>query len=174
MGMDPVTIGLGAMALGTVLSAGSQLKAGDEADAAGKYNQAALNTQANNEEAASQRQAIDKRRQAALASSRAQAVAAASGGGASDTTVVNTIADIEGQGEFQALSDLYNGAERGSQLRQQGAMARYEGRQAQKASRVQAATTVLSGASSMFTKYNSPVKGADPNGITWDNSRYYG
>ncbi len=61
--------------------------------------------------ASAQRAAGEERRDARYLSSRARAVAAASGAGASDPTVVNLLADIEAEGEYNALARMYEGEE---------------------------------------------------------------
>lgn len=71
--------------------------------------------------AASQRNAHEEKRQADLAASRALAVAAASGGGVSDPTVVDTLVRIRGEGALRASVALYEGEERGRQIRLAGA-----------------------------------------------------
>lgn len=64
---------------------------------------------AGTERASSQREAIEERRLARLASSRALAVAAAGGGGASDPTVINRMADLHAEGEYNAMTAMFEG-----------------------------------------------------------------
>ena len=92
-------------------AAGTLMSANEEADAlhAGRFNQFLtgvyrsqdLKRAADEQRAAGQRKAFELGRNKDLTLSTARARAAASGGGAQDTSVVNTMAGIEAQGEFQ-------------------------------------------------------------------------
>lgn len=106
------------------------------------------------ERATSQRQSIEERRQAELASSRALALAAASGGGADDPTVVNTIADIEGEGEYRALTALYNGDQSARGMEDEAAARRKEAKNIKRASIFKAVGSVLSAGSSLMDRYD--------------------
>lgn len=94
--------------IGSLLAAGGTIYSGIQ-------NQQAANTQAKQmqrkgeqEVAIAQRKAIASRREKQQALGRAQAVAAASGGGTGDT-VSDIMSGIERQGEYNALTDMYNG-----------------------------------------------------------------
>ncbi len=140
-------------AAGTVISTVGQLQQGKAAkqDA---YNQAAqLDTEGNAAKADAQRQAIDERRLAARASSRALAVAAASGAGALDPTVQTITSRIEGEGEYRALSRLYNGDTEAANLQAQAEATRRTGNARQTASRYAATSTVLSSGVDLANKY---------------------
>lgn len=133
---------------GGILGAYGSIQQGkiDQANAAIRAGQLAEN--ANAVEAASQREAIKAKREAKYLESRAQAVAAASGAGAADPTVQNIMDRIEAEGEYNALTALYNGKTRARDMRLEGAVALQEGENAVKSSRLNALTSVLSGASS--------------------------
>lgn len=148
---DPVT--LGAMAFSTILSASGQIAAGNTANNAAKYNAAAEQTYGTQQFAASQRSAFQERRKTDYTLSRAQAVAASSGGGATDPTVVNLEGGIKAQGEYNAMTALYQGQEAERQANTQAGLDLYQGKQAQKAGYIKGATTLLSGGSSLFDKY---------------------
>lgn len=145
---------LPAMAIaGAALSAGGTIVgANNEAkELRSEANQ--LDANAGQERAVSQRRAIEEKRQSRLAASRALAVAAASGGGASDPTVVNAIANLEGEGEYRALSSLYEGNVAGDDLERQAAARRREAKNTKKASLFKAGSTILGAGSSMFDRY---------------------
>jgi len=127
---------------GTILGARSEAKAL-------KKEAAQLEVQAGTERAISQRSAMEERRQARLVASRGVAVAAASGGGVDDPTVVNLLADIEGEGEYRALTALYNGEEEARGLEGQAKARRKEAKNVKRASYFKAASTILSSASGM-------------------------
>lgn len=124
-----------------------------------------LRQQAGQAIAASQRVADEQRRQARLVQSRTIAVVAAGGGGVSDPTIVNMLARTAGEGVYRANVALYGGEERARLLNMQAQAADYEGRtgrimgdQLAKAAQIQGAASVLSGASSLYEKYNSMPK----------------
>jgi hypothetical protein len=94
-----------------------------------------------------------ERKKAKNLMSRARAVAAASGAGASDPTVTNLMADIDTQGEVNYLNALYSGDTTARGLRTGAATARRTGKAAQSASRINAASTGLGGATSWYAKY---------------------
>jgi hypothetical protein len=143
---------------GAVIQAKGQKEAGDAAKA-DAYNQAAqLDDEANASKADAQRQAIDERRMAARASSRALAVSAASGAGALDPSVATITSNIEGEGEYRALSRLYNGDAEASNLQQQAAATRNMGNAKKTASRYAATSTILSSGSDLYSKYGATPK----------------
>lgn len=124
---------------GTVVSA-----VGAKASAA---NTAAQETAAGEAaKATSQRVAYNQGRNTAYVESRAKAYAAASGGSSTDPSVVTDLAQIGSQGEYQRLSALYSGdtSAAGDQLEANAATS--EGNS-------KAISTVLSGASSLASKY---------------------
>ena len=88
-----------------------------------------------------------------MASSRALAIAAASGAGADDPTVVNAIADIEGEGEYRALTALYEGNVAGDDLERQAKARRREAKSVKKQSYFKAAGTILGAGASLADRY---------------------
>ena len=143
-----------AMAIGgKVLKAGGSILGGFQADKVAKADAEQLRTQAGQERAASQREAMEERRQARLLASRGLAVAAASGGGADDPSVVNALADIEGEGEYRALTALYEGESEGRGLENQARARRAEGRNAKIAGLIGGAASLLDAGSSLKERY---------------------
>lgn len=143
-------IPMAAVAASTALSAVGKAKAGISAKRAAYKEAAQLDARAKTTRASATRDAIEQRRQAQLLESRALAVAAAGGGGASDQNVTKTISDIAGEGEYRALTDMYNGNESALGDEAQAEATRSAGRQAKTAGWLGAATTVLDGASKMW------------------------
>ncbi len=172
---------------GTVLTAASFLGAGEaEADIgearlaaaerekeAREFEADQLETLAKQEFAASQREALEERRQANIQASRALAVAAASGAGAGDPTVIDIIANLQGEGAYRAGLALYEGEERqrltqleARERRFAGASALAEGQAELQAGKTrkrgrqfQAVSTIFSGASNfLLGKYGTPGK----------------
>lgn len=169
-----------AMIGGTLLSASGQSQAGREEQKRLGFEASQLEQGAGQDRAASQRRAIEERRQARLVQSRAQAVAAASGAGALDADVVRNIADIEGEGEYRALTALYEGEDSAVGKETQAKMNRYQGRAARRAGNIAAMSTILQGASSMNSRYGGGSQAAS-NPITainrsggWSSTPYSG
>lgn len=106
-------------------------------------------------QAESQREAIYERKKANYAQSRALALAAASGGGVDNPTVQNLLGDIEEQGDYNVLASLYSGDTDAELANLSAAATRREGRAYKRASYLNAGSTLLSGASSFYSKYNA-------------------
>jgi hypothetical protein len=115
--------------------------------AVGEANQMRL--RANTVQAQSQHAAIEERRQADLVHSRARVVAASSGGSTSDATVVGILGDIDAEGEYRAMSQLWNGDEEALGLRYGADIKEREGQAALEAGMLGAASTVAGGSMSM-------------------------
>lgn len=133
------------------LSALGTLAAGNSAEKAANFEASQLQRNAGLARAASQRAAIEERRKADLVSSRALAVAAASGGGTGGN-VENILGDIAAEGEYRTLTSLFEGEQQAQGL-ETAAGRRWEGKAAKRASRVQAVSTLLGSAGSMYGKY---------------------
>ncbi len=141
------------MAAGSLLSAGGSI-IGANSEAKELRSQAAqLDAQAGLERASSQRAAIDEKRQARLLASRGLAVAAASGGGADDPSVVNALAGIEGEGEYRALTALYNGDQTASGMEADAAAKRRGAKSVKTAGWMKAGGSILSAGSSIADRY---------------------
>lgn len=146
------------MMASTVLSAGGQVQSGLQTNRAAQYEAGALRTAGGQALASSQRVAYGERRQKDLALSRAQAVAAASGGGATDKGVLDIMAGIEAQGEYNAMSALYEGQAAKQAYETQADLTSYAGKQARMAGFLKGTTTALAGGSSLYEKYGKPSK----------------
>lgn len=146
-------------AAGTVLSAGAGIAGAKmQSDAAaqqGEYQarvaemQAlALQQEAQQKQAAAQREMITREKQKDLLLSRQQAVAAASGGGATDPTILQLMGTTAGQGEYNALSALYEGDVQAQSLNYQADIERYKAMRARQAIGPAQSAALLSGVSS--------------------------
>lgn len=116
--------------------------------------------------AASQRDALEEKRRADLAASRALALAAASGGGASDTTVVNLIAGLKGEGAYRSAVALYRGEDQARKLRTGAKAKRYEGLAAEEGASYEAsgyetmaAASLFDTGSTLYSRYGGGEKG---------------
>jgi hypothetical protein len=141
------------MGAGTLLTVGGTIAGANERAGSLRAEAAQLDAQAMTDRASSQRKAIEERRQARLASSRALALAAASGGGASDPTVTKLIAGLEGEGEYRALSALYEGEESARGKEAQAAANRKGAKSAKTAGTLNAVGTILSAGASLYDRY---------------------
>lgn len=135
---------------GAVMSVVSKVSEGRQAKAAAGFQADQLEQNAGQERAASQRQAIENRRQARLATSRLQALA---GGGGSDPTVVNLAADLAGEGEYRAMSSLYEGEERARHNELSAASARLTGKAQQQGAVMSGIGQALQSGSQIYSRY---------------------
>lgn len=109
--------------------------------------------------AAGQRRAIGATRQADYVLSKARAGAAASGAGATDPSVLNVEAGIAQQGEYNALSALYEGQDAQRTAQNQASDARADATSYATAGLLRGTGTILEGASSLYDRYGrQPVK----------------
>ena len=144
---------------GSVLSGLGQIQAGKAANVNAKFQAGQLEQQAGQERASSQRVAIEERRRAAIAGSNATAAAASSGGGATDPTVLNITGAIAKQGEYNALSALFEGEERARSQELQATSTRMQGKQAKKAGYISGASTIIGGAGNALMAKYGPTGG---------------
>jgi hypothetical protein len=137
----------------TVLSAAQQYQAGQLQGAQADVLAAARERDANQAQVEAQAEAAKDRRRAKLVRSRALAVAGASGAGVSDPGVSDILADIETDGEMNALTALASGDYLARGLRSGADSARRQGSAYRSAGYTSGASTALSGAVSWFDKY---------------------
>lgn len=146
------TLAIAALATAAASGAASAYGAhqqGQAASRAASAQQEQLRRKAMNEFALAQGRAKEERRQAKLLQSNAIARAASSGGGVFDKSTADIVADIGVRGEYNAMSQLYEGEARKDDLLYQGALERYKGQQARRAGNMGAFTTALDTASSI-------------------------
>lgn len=147
--------------IGTGINVLGEQKAARAADANASSVASQLNYNAGQSRAMAQRQAINENRNTAYVTSRAQALAAASGGGASDPGVTSIIGNIQGEGEYRALTALANGDVQASGLEAQARAVRNMGSAQRTAANMSSVSTVLNGASSFWNKYGKTTRNAD-------------
>lgn len=103
--------------------------------------------------ASGQRSAIDTRREIDVVQSRALALAAASGADASDPTIINNIARLEGEGEYRAITALYN-SEQEALVQQDEARSRLkEAKNVKKAGLIKFGSSLISAGSTLAGRY---------------------
>lgn len=140
-------------AASAVIGIGSSIAQGKQQDAMARIEAGQMEANAKAERAASQRDASQERKRSDYLQSRARSLAAASGAGASDPTIENIIAGLDSEGEYRALTALYNGEQQASGLELGSQVRRIEGRNARSASRYQAAGTLMKAGASLYDKY---------------------
>lgn len=125
-------------------------KAGSAEQKAAQFQADQLRANAGEERASSQRALAEVRRQTRLKQSALQARA---GGGGLDAGVVGLAEDIAGEGEYRALTALFEGEDRATGMESQAAAAEWSGKQAKRAGTLRAVTSVLGDAPSLWEKY---------------------
>lgn len=136
-------------AAGTAVSGLGAIQSGRAQGAASEYQAAQLDAAAKTERASAQRKAEEDRRQTQVMQSRARAVGAASGGGID----FELAGDIEAEGEYRALTSLWEGEEAAKGREAQAAASRFEGRQAKRSGLLKAGRTILDAGTSFYEKY---------------------
>jgi hypothetical protein len=145
-----------------------------------------LDQQAGQQRASAQRAAQEQRRRATIAASDIQA---RTGGGSTDSSVLGLTGNIAGEGEYNALTSMYEGEEkaRGSegqagvsraqaaQYRAGAGAAIARGDSAARAANTNAFSSVLTGASSLYSKFgNGGPSGSDGDGLGQGDRRKIG
>lgn len=138
---------------GTVMSATAARNEGIAQQQQADYQAAQMKIQAGQERAAAQRKALSALHEKDLVQSKAQANAAGSGAGALDPSVVDIMGDLEQQGQYNANVATYEGEDRGRNLESGAALKIYEGKQAKAAGNTKAIGALISGGSSLLSKY---------------------
>ena len=122
----------------------------------------ALESKAQQEVAVAQQRSFGETGRAKIIASRVIALSAAGGGGATDPTIINMLADIEGEGAYRAALQVYQGSEEARALRVRASGARYEGALAEEAGEAKSrayktsgVAALLQGAGSLYGKYGA-------------------
>lgn len=131
---------------------------------------AQLEQEAGQQRAAGQRRSLEQRRQAAIAASDIQA---RTGGGSTDASIMGLTGNIAGEGEYNALTNIYEAEEtargyegKANTSRTQGQLYRMQGGAALQrsaaaseaagaASDFKAASTIFSAGSSLYSKFGN-------------------
>lgn len=130
---------------GGLLSAGGNLQVGRAQAQEANFEASQLDQNAGQTEAAGQRASAEAIRDSEMAQSHALAVAGASGAGAMDPGVLRIISGLAGEGARAAQTEEYNARSNAEKMRTQAKATRYQGSQTVKASKIQAAATILGG-----------------------------
>lgn len=136
---------------GTAIKTYGSVKGGYDQRNALNASAAQLDQEAGQSVAAGIQGAIQDRRRATYVASNARAQTAAGGFTTTGTTDIATVGQIRGEGEYRALTSLYQGYDRASELQARASGMRTEGSNAIKAGWISGASTVLSGASTVLS-----------------------
>lgn len=140
-------VGISAVSIGTQALGQQGAKKAAKADA--EFEAQQLESAAGRDRASGQRRAAEERRQARLVESALQA---RSGGGL-DPTIAKLQSDIAGEGEYRALTALYEGEESARGKLASADATRRTGRARGQAADLQSFGTILGGAGSLYSKY---------------------
>jgi len=140
-----------AVVAATALSAYNESQEGEAANVAAKATARQQRRNARASEAEGTRRAIEINRQGEGAQSDAAAAMGAAGGVTDDVGAIKTMADIEKVTDYNALAALYESGQRADTQRFAAQLDEMSGKQAQRAGRMKAVSTVLSGASKAYT-----------------------
>jgi len=146
-------MGATALIAGTVLSAGSKIYGGMQQKRAMDASAGMLDQEAGQSVASGIMAAQNERRKASYVASNARARIAAGGLATTGTSAISTVGQIRGQGEYNALTSLYEGQDRAIGLNYQAAGMRNEGSAAETAGWMSGISSVLTGGTSFFDKY---------------------
>lgn len=138
------------MAAGAAVSAYGTIAQGNANEAMGRLQAAQLRKQALADEAQSQIIASEERKKADYLQSRVQSLAGASGTGMDSPNIVNTMADIDEQGAYNALAALYSGTTSARSKNLAARMAEIEGKSSKRSANMQAGSTILTSAAGWY------------------------
>lgn len=142
------------MIAGTVLSTVSTLKQGDAIDQAAKFEAKQLERNAKATFAEGTRAAAEHMRQGRIAESNSRAQMAGSGGVTDDPSAVQTLGESNANAQYNALAAMYSYKSAAQGQTTQAQARRLEGKNAKRASRLKALSTVISGgANTLAYKY---------------------
>lgn len=156
---DPVTLAI--MGTGMALSTYSTLQGGKEAARAGKFQQQQFEAEAQAELMAGGEEALLKRKEGQRLAASQIAAFSASGSGLVGSNLV-VMAQSARNVEMDALTIERNAGVQATSLRQQGALARYEGQLARRNARIRAFADLLGSSGQMYGMYKSNSSTAKP------------
>lgn len=132
---------------GSMAAAQAQKDQGEAERQAAYYKAQQEERRAMEERAVHQREALRKRKDTRYAQSTLQARAAASGAGAGidDPSIISLASEVEQEGEYQALSQMWIGETRARTREDQATLDRYVGDQRKRAADQRATATIIGG-----------------------------
>jgi hypothetical protein len=169
-------LGIGAIASGGILSAGSQFTQGQLSSRLATMQANQIDNLANQYDDTAKEEfgkatmrAKDARSDKEQLQSRIIALAAANGG-VNQKSVINTLLDVEEKGEYNSLMELYNGSSaayelrrKADQTRMQAISTRFEGKQARQQGNMAAIGSLFSSAGQVATFSSKFNQNTQPN-----------
>lgn len=132
---------------GSAMASEASIKAGKRADELNREKAKAVKAEAGEA-------MLAEREQKERIVSRATALAAAGGGSVSDPTTQKILGNLEGEGQYRELLQLYRGEREAKLLTEQGKALKQEGRDRANAYAAQGIASALQGVSSAYSQYN--------------------
>ncbi len=139
--------------IGTIASADAARQEGEAAQQAAYYKAKMEERKANEERALAGRKAAQTKKELEYTQSSLQARAAASGGGADDGTVIKLASDIEQQGTYHSLLNMWQGEAKGRDLENQAQLDRYVGDRRKDAAEAKANSMIIGGLGGLFGSF---------------------
>jgi len=159
----------------TIASSNAQAAQGKAAEQEAQYESTQNLQNANNAAASGERAMISQNKNTALVQSNLVAGAAGSGGTSTDVSTLNDESVIKSEGDFRAANALYEGNAKAQAFRNQAAGDIYQGNLTNQAQQIKSQTTLMNGASSLFTKYGGAMgSGLDAAGNAINTQAAYG
>lgn len=143
------------MLTGTILSGGGRIAAGQATNAADQSDATRYNMAAGQAIASGIRGAQAARMRAKYVASNARGLTAASGLTTTGTSAIANVGQIRGMGEYQALTQLYQGEAQANDYRYRAARMKAAGKAAQVGGWMSGISTIFSGGSSWWDKYGN-------------------
>lgn len=148
-------MGTTALLAGTALGAYGKVKGGYDQRSALNASASELQQEGGQSVASGIQGAIQDRRRATYVASNARAETAAGGLATTGTSAIANVGQIRGEGEYRALTSMYQGYDRANELNFRAGSMRAEGSNAVKSGWLSGMSTVLSGGTSFYDKYGA-------------------
>jgi hypothetical protein len=140
-------------AAGAAVGAASTIAQGNAQEKMAEIRARQLRQQALADQAESQVVAREERKKAEYLNSRVKALTGKSGTGFDSPNVINTMADIDEQGSYNALAALYSGTTSARSKNLAAQMSQFEGKQSKNNSFARAAGTIMSSGDGFAKRY---------------------
>jgi hypothetical protein len=143
------------MAAQTMFSASGQMAEGKSANRSARYEAEQYDNLSQAARAKGSHVAYDDRRQGRVLESDARAAMAAGGGSASDAGALELLGKIGAETQYNSLAALFEGETEAQGYKRKADTRRYEGKLAKSAGKRKALSTVLGGASQIYSSWSS-------------------
>lgn len=145
-------------AIGTGIQVIGNVQAGREAQARANYEAKVQEQQADEAYASAQREAAEKYRKGRIMLSEQRAGIAGSGGSLADPSVLDIMGDTAGEIDLAARTDIYRGDQQARGYNDAAVVSRISGENARRAATINAAGSLFSGVSNMFSRFGQQAR----------------